>query len=238
MIDTHIHILPGIDDGSKNIQMSINMAKRAKSLGFDKIIATPHYMDEYSNPSYEEIEESIDILNKTLKAEGIDVKIFSGSEIYFIDDLLSMLENKTVRTYSMSKYFLVELPIIGRPIGYIDVMQEVIEAGYIPVVAHPERYEWIERNYKDVSVLREMGVKFQINFGSIVGVYGNGPKKNVKRLIRDNVVDLIGTDSHNEDKVYNVFLKAQKKLLRLFGREKYERLTLINPQKIIDGEEI
>lgn len=105
MIDTHIHILPEIDDGSKNIQMSINMAKRAKSLGFDKIIATPHYMDEYSNPNYEEIEKSVDVLNKTLKAEGIDVKIFPGSEIYFIDNLLSMLENKKVRTYSMSKYF-------------------------------------------------------------------------------------------------------------------------------------
>ena len=238
MIDTHIHILPGIDDGSKNLKMSREMARKAKSLGFDKIIATPHYMEGYSTPSYEEIEKSVEELNKVLKSEGIDVNVSSGSEIYFTPELLDLLENKVIRTYGNSKYFLVELPIIGRPIGYIDVMQEAIDNGYIPVIAHPERYEWLRNHYSDIKILRKMGVKFQINFGSIIGIYGKIPSKNVKKLIKDGVVDLIGTDSHNEEKIYDVFEKAQKKLLKTIGAEKYERLTKINPQKIINDEEI
>ena len=238
MIDTHIHILPALDDGSPNIDVSINMAKTAKENGFDKIIATPHFIEDSGALSAESILKNIESINEVLKNNDIEIEIYSGCEIYFTTNIVKLLENKEVLTCCDSKYFLMELPIIGKPLNYIEVLKESISKGYVPIIAHPERYEWFDKNYEEFKKLKDIGVKFQINYGSIMGLYGNMPKKNVIRLLKDNMVDLIGTDSHGNGKVYENLSQSILKIKKICGEENFKVYTETNPQRIINNKDI
>lgn len=238
MIDTHIHILPGVDDGSKDLESTMKMVKEEESCGFNKIISTSHFI-EYSNElNSNTINSCVQKLNDEIKKNGISVKIYSGSEIYYTPNILKLLKEKKVATYCDTNYYLMELPIIGRPSGYIEIIEETINNGYIPIIAHPERYEWFEKKYDEFKKLRNMGVKFQVNFGSILKQYGSKPQKNIIKLLKDDMVDLIGTDSHRYGKISTDIDKSIAKIKKICGEKKFEILTSTNPQSIIDKKEI
>ena len=141
MIDSHIHILPGLDDGSPNIDVSIKMASISESQGFTDVIATPHFILDNNEIHPRIIRANVRKLNSILAESDIKINVHCASEIYYTSDLLKLLEEKKVLMYCGTKYFLVELPIVGRPMDYIDVLKKLVDVKITDTQLSQEYYE-------------------------------------------------------------------------------------------------
>lgn len=234
MIDFHSHILPNIDDGSFSEEETMEILEEAQKVGFTKIISTSHYIEEF----YEADEEyRTDLINK-LKTDKLDIKLFLGSEIYITDRLLNLLEEKQASTINNSKYVLFELPMNIKSIYTKKIIYRLIEKDYIPIIAHPERYSYVQENLEYVRELHDMGTLFQANYGSIIGMYGKKAEKTVKKLLKNNQIHFLGSDVHRSNQIYPKIPKIMKKLSKIISAEKIEELTTINPQKVLENAEI
>ena len=183
MIDFHSHILPGIDDGSKNLEQSIAMVNEAKKVGFTKIISTSHYMENYYECNEKNRKELLEQVQKNVN--GIELCL--GNEIYITNNIIELLQNGQASSINGTKYVLFEFPLITtRPMNDKEVIYRLVENGYIPIIAHPERYPFIQENPDYLFELEEMGALFQANYGSIIGMYGLKAKKTLKILLKNN----------------------------------------------------
>ena len=234
MIDFHSHILPGIDDGSRSIEQTIRMLKEAKEAGFTKIISTSHYIEGY----YESDEaERTELLNEVQKnISGIE--LYLGNEIYITNNMINLIQNKKASTINNSKYVLFEYPLSAKSMNDKEVVYRLIENGFVPVIAHPERYSYVQDNPEYIEELAEMGALFQANYGSIIGMYGKKAEKTLKKLLKNDLIRFFGTDSHRIDQVYTKMPKILKKLHKVLSDEEIEEFTVINPQKVLNNEEI
>lgn len=236
MIDMHCHIIPGIDDGSKTVSMSVNMAKEALQHGYTGIFATSHFIQTDHETAKKDIEISVYVLNKLLKEKGIDIEIYTGNEVYFTPDIVEILKNNDkICTLNNTKYFLMEFPMRGTVMNFTKIIADITKKGYRPIIAHPERYEFSLKNLDLLKQAIEFGALLQINATSITGEYGEGPKKCVIQLLKNNMVHLVGTDSHNDTKIYENLDKSIKKISKIIGKEKLNDITCINPEKVKDG---
>lgn len=236
MIDMHCHIIPSVDDGSKSLEVTMEMAKKAVSLGYEGIFATSHYIDNSNELDKVEFKGKVKALNDVLSQNGINLKIYEGNEIYYTPNLLELLQNNKVCTLNNTRYFLMEFPMSGFVFDMENSIRNVIRAGYIPVIAHPERYEFVTKDIKKLLPLIEEGALLQINVGSINGFYGRTVKSNVKKLIKYDMVHLIGTDAHDPHKIYDIGEKSLKKLSKLFDKEKLDIILNENPKHILNNE--
>lgn len=238
MIDMHSHILPGIDDGSQDIEESIKMIKEAKNVGFTAIISTSHYIEESYNFSKHEREELIKNVNEALEAENIDIKIYNGAEAYISTNLNELIKKEELPTINESKYLLMELPMHSEILYLDNIIYDLKTNGITPIIAHPERYSYVQKNPEMLQDLINKGVLFQANYGSIIGRYGKDAERIVKKLLKNNMIHFLGTDTHRSESVYTQMDKILKKLEKLIGKEKLELLSTINPQKVLNNEEI
>jgi protein-tyrosine phosphatase len=194
MVDMHSHVLPGIDDGAKTVQESIELIKRMMDLGIKKIIATPHIMADYYKNTAETINASLKILKTELKKENIDIDIEAAAEHYF-DETFEARINEGKLMKMGDDYVLFEFSFISKPPNLIDVILRLKELGYKPILAHPERYPYIAT--EQFRTLREWGMYFQINTISLTGYYGKEAKKTAEYLIDQQLVDFISSDMHH-----------------------------------------
>lgn len=234
MIDFHSHILPNIDDGSRSLEESLKLIEEAKEVGFTKIISTSHYMEEY----YDSNEEERTLLLENLKKQTGEIELFLGNEIYLTSEMITLLQNKEASTINNSKYVLFELPMNMKPFNVKEVIYRLIENGYIPIIAHPERYTYVQKNIEYVQELSVMGALFQSNYGSIVRLYGKDAEKTLKKLLKEDLISFFGSDVHRPNNAYKVIPKALKKLEKIIGRERLEELTTLNAQKVLENEDI
>ena len=198
MIDIHSHILPGIDDGSKKISITLDMIKRASLDGTTDIVATPHYIKGYFYVPYKEVKEISTNLNKLVKEEGIDCNIHYGQEVYYSESIIEDLENEEIGTINSGQYMLVEFPMRRIPEEAIDYMYELKLRGITPIIAHPERYKDFMNDIRKVNEFINEGCLFQMNAGSILGEFGNEVKKCAEKLIKNRIYNFIGSDAHND----------------------------------------
>lgn len=235
MIDFHSHILPGIDDGSRNLEQSIAMVNEAKEAGFTKIISTSHYMENY----YECNERDRRQLLKKVQENVQGIELILGNEIYITNNIIELLQNGQASSINGTKYVLFEFPLITtRPMNDKEVIYRLVENGYIPIIAHPERYPFIQENPDYLFELEEMGALFQANYGSIIGMYGLKAKKTLKILLKNNLISFFGSDVHRPEQVYNKMPKIIKKLKKIISNEEFEEFTEINPEKVLKNENI
>lgn len=235
MIDFHSHILPGIDDGSRNLEQSIAMVNEAKEAGFTKIISTSHYMENY----YECNERDRRQLLKKVQENVQGIELILGNEIYITNNIIELLQNGQASSINGTKYVLFEFPLITtRPMNDKEVIYRLVENGYIPIIAHPERYPFIQENPDYLFELEEMGALFQANYGSIIGMYGLKAKKTLKILLKNNLISFLGSDVHRPEQVYNKMPKIIKKLKKIISNEEFEEFTEINPEKVLKNENI
>lgn len=233
MIDVHCHILPGIDDGSRSVEESMEMIKEAYEAGFTNIISTSHYIEESYHTPKAKRQELIDMLNAKTEEEGMDIRIYNGAEAYITPNLAHLIEVEELPTMNGTKYLLMELPMHNQ-ILYLDrILKEVISKGITLIIAHPERYSYVQKNYKVLNELVDMGVLFQSNYGSCIGQYGKEAEKTLKKLLKANMISFFGTDCHRSNSVYCQMPEILRKLEKMVGREKLEELTTINPQKML-----
>ena len=235
MIDFHSHILPGIDDGSRNLEQSIAIVNEAKEAGFTKIISTSHYMENYYECNEKNRKELLEQVQKNVN--GIELCL--GNEIYITNNIIELLQNGQASSINGTKYVLFEFPLITtRPMNDKEVIYRLVENGYIPIIAHPERYPFIQENPDYLFELEEMGALFQSNYGSIIGMYGLKAKKTLKILLKNNLISFFGSDAHRPEQVYNKMPKIIKKLKKIISNEEFEEFTEINPEKVLKNENI
>ena len=234
MIDFHSHILPQTDDGSISIEETIDILKEAKQVGFTKVISTSHYLEGY----YESDENERTELLEKIKQENLGIELYLGSEIYVSENMIDFLKEKKASSINNSRYVLFELPMGNETMLAKEMIYRLIENNYVPVIAHPERYSYVQDNPEYVKELLEMGAMFQSNYGSIIGLYGKKAEKTVKKLLKENLIQFMGSDVHREEHVYIYIPKILKKLRKIISEEKLEEITEINPQKVLNNEEI
>ena len=240
MVDTHNHILFNVDDGCRTIEESIILLKQMEKLGFNKIILTPHYIKEttYSISNMEK-ENKLNQLKEKLKEEKINIELYLGNEIFITNNIVDLLKNNNISSINKSRYILIELPFNDEIIGLIDILYELKYNKLIPIIAHPERYTYFQNNVSKIEKLREEGILFQVNYSSILGLYGRKAKKTIKYLLKNHFVDFLGTDIHritNTDVLDN-FKKIEKKIIKIIGEEEYEKI-IKNSENIINNKDV
>ena len=234
MIDIHSHLLYGIDDGSKSIDESIMIINNLNKIGIKDIILTPHYINGSSYVSSRK--NNLDLINnlkEELKKRNIDTNLYLGNEIYIDEDIKELIKKEEISSLNDTKYLLIELPMSGEKENYIDIFLELIELGYTVVLAHPERYISIQKDYKLIYELIEIGVLLQPNIGSILGDYGKNAKKVFKKLLKDDFVTFLGTDIHHDKKDYSFLEKAKSKIKKYVNEEKLNEILYKNAYELI-----
>ncbi len=239
MIDFHSHIIPNIDDGSTSMKDTINMINEARQAGFTEIISTSHYIQKYYDLDCFEREKILDIIKKKVsEKKEINIKLYLGSEIYFTPEIIELVKNKKASTINNTRYLLFELPMNTKPLFVKEMVYELMQNGYIPIIAHPERYSYVQENIRYIEELAGMGVLFQSNYGSIIGIYGNSAKKTLKKLLKNNLISFLGSDVHRTGQIYPKIPKALKKLRKILSAEELEKLTTLNAQKVLKDEDL
>lgn len=236
IVDIHTHILPGVDDGSHNIEESINIINYLYSIGITDIVLTSHYVAD-TIYSYNQLVR-IKLLN-TLKEKlnNNNINLYLGNEVYLTEKIIDLLESHEISTINDTKYMLVELPLAGYLHNFQNILCELNSYGIVPIIAHPERYNFIQKNKKRVRELIEFGCLLQCNIDSLSGKYGKHAKKVMKWLLKNDLVQFVATDTHYVDDDKNL-KKAYKKLEKLVGKDKYNQLTYENPMKVLNNEEV
>lgn len=236
MIDLHTHIIPGIDDGSRTLEDSIEILKEANEAGFTDIFLTSHYLEGEYTASKEEKNKLLKDLQDELKEKNININLYCGAEVYVTPDIIDYIEK--IDTLNNSKYILIELPMSNK-ISYLDdVIFELQSRNLVPIIAHPERYAYVQKDYKILIPLIEKGVLFQANIGSIVGKYGASAKKTFKKLLKKNMINFLATDIHKHNTIYTQFDVMMRKLRKVVSEDKINDLMVNNPKKVINNENI
>ena len=240
MIDIHNHILPGVDDGSKSIEESIRMIKNAYNAGVTDIILTPHFILNTSY-SYERVqEESIfDDLKVKLDNENIKVNIYLGNEVFVENNLYDLLKEKKFHTLANSNYLMFELSLNNYYHGINELLFELNSNNIKPVLAHPERYSFLQNNPSLIEDLYNRGAILQLDASSFYGKYGKNAKRLFVLLIKHHYASFIASDSHSDnDNSYLLMKKLQIDLLKYISKAEIDILFNENPKKIINNESI
>ena len=231
MTDVHSHILFGIDDGSRTISESVELLKKLKSVGFNNVILTPHFiLDSTYNSNYEANIKIYNELKERLINENIDINIYLGNEIFIDKNVPTLLEKNIITSLNGTKYVLVEFPMHNKLLNIEDILYEIRSKGYEVVIAHPERYDAFKEDYSIVDTLREDGFLFQSNYSSILGYYGKDSIKLLKYMLKRHYIDFLGTDIHRIEKTYVIdnFKKIEKHIIKVTGSEYYNKIQLNN----------
>ncbi len=195
--DMHSHLLPGIDDGAPDMATSLKLIKGMTELGYTRLITTPHVMGDMYPNSRDTILRKLGQVREAVSAEGISAEINAAAE-YFLDEYLARLLKKNEPLLTISgNMVLTEFSLAWKPHGIKDILFEMQMQGYQPVIAHPERYIYLQHNKEFYGELKDIGCFFQLNILAIGGYYGKSVQDLAQYLVKKNYYELIGTDLHN-----------------------------------------
>lgn len=195
--DMHSHLLPGIDDGSPDVETSIALIRGMMELGYKKFITTPHIMWDIYQNTHETIKTAHTVLKEALKKEKIKVHIRAAAE-YFLDDHFDqLLDYNTPLLTLHNNLVLVEFSFVNAPFDLKEKLFKLQMNGYQPVLAHPERYLYFKVNKEFYDSLKDAGCLFQLNLLSLSNYYGKASTELAHYLIKKNYIDLLGTDLHH-----------------------------------------
>jgi tyrosine-protein phosphatase YwqE len=214
-VDIHSHLIPFIDDGSKNMERSITLILSLQRMGYKKIITTPHVSDMFPNSS-ERILEGYALLKQELKARSINIELEVAAEYYLDEKFEILLAQGDILTFGKDNYLLFELSYFTRPSDLDSLIQDIKLAGYTPVLAHPERYEYFHHSIEEYFHLKSLGVLFQVNLVSMVNYYSLDISIMVQKIIEHGLVDFIGSDTHHRHHI--------EALSKVFPTSLYRRL--------------
>ncbi len=229
MIDIHAHILPFVDDGSKEINHSLLMIKDSVEQGITDIILTPHYRGIYKCDT-NELKSSFEKFSKLVKQEGYAVNLYLGQEVFVKDNIKKLIENGTVLTLNFSKYILMEFDS-DTETDITEAVYEVKRLGFIPIIAHVERYSKV--TCEDVYEVKELGGYVQVNASSIVNLRNFKALQKARKLLKLGLVDFIASDVHYNRK--NDMLLANQYVTKKYGEQIAERIFKQNAKEIIKG---
>ncbi|MBU3010319.1 histidinol phosphatase [Polaribacter vadi] len=225
-IDIHSHLLPGIDDGARDINNSMELIQKMASYGIKKFITTPHILGDVYPNTPEIIRGQLKLVKEELKKRNLDeIQIEAAAEYMMDEHFLTLLqEDKEILTLK-DNLVLVEMSYFSPPNNLFDILFQLGLKGYKPVLAHPERYVSYHNNFRIFQKLKNAGCLFQLNLLSLTENYGKGVQKTAEKLLKENLYDFVGTDTHHFE-----HLKLLQKISTKKNLKTLQSLLLNNAQ--------
>ena len=238
MKDLHTHLLFGIDDGSKSLDESIKLLKEMEKSGVTECLLTPHYIENSKyNCDNNKKEELFDELRKAAKTEDINIKLYLGNEVYMTSEFIRLLNEEKIKTLNGSHYLLFEFPMRQIYHNTSEVINELVRNDYVPVLAHPERYEMVQKHPELIEEYLRCGMLLQGNYTSLFGKYGRKAEKTLKYFLKQKWISFLGSDTHHDVSFSEE--KLRKKLLKITKDADYvEDLLVNNFDKVINNQKI
>jgi protein-tyrosine phosphatase len=196
-VDIHSHILPGIDDGSPNIETSMQLIKGLYESGIRKSIATPHVIGDMYRNTPAIINNALQKTRQACNNAGIDIELSAAAEYMLDDYFIELLKKKEPLLTLHKNILLTEFSYSSTPENLEETISNITTNGYIPILAHPERYSYYQQNFEHYHVLKEMGFILQVNLLSLTGYYGKKAEKAAKFILEKDLASLVGTDLHH-----------------------------------------
>lgn len=234
-VDLHNHILPGLDDGCTDETESLALARLLVEQGFTDVAVTPHARPDF-DPSTELCLERRQSLQRALDAHEIPLRLHPGREHHLTPELLERVASKTAQPLGNGPYLLLELPFAGGVPRLRDALFQIQLAGYRPVVAHPERCAHFVDRLENAEALFDAGVGFQLEMGSLAGIYGRPAKRAAEAFIRRGLVSWVATDAHRPASAARILSTGLKTLEKAVGPTRLKLWTEDNPQRVLRGE--
>ena len=236
MIDLHSHILPGIDDGAGDLSVSLEMARAWVADGVSVVACTPHILPGLYHNSGPQIRQAVEHLQQALNREGIPLRIVSGADNHVIADFVPGLKSGHLLSLADTRYVLVEPPHHVAPPKLEDLFFNILVAGYVPVLTHPERLTWIKSHYDAMQRLVHGGVWMQITAGSLTGAFGKNAQYWGERMLCEGMVHILATDAHDTIRRPPILGQGRECAAKLVGEEEAENLVVTRPRGILENE--
>lgn len=233
--DIHSHLLFGVDDGPDTVEESMILLQQAYDDGIRTLYLTPHYRRELFDCSLERCVQNFALLKDRAKRRFPDLTLRLGAEVYVTMDAVQDIRSNQCLTLGNSECILLEFPESAKSGYFIERCHAVLNAGYIPIIAHAERCIAIRKDLELLQRLVNMGVYIQMNAGSIVGEEGILQKWFCKKAMKRNLLHFIGSDAHDSRKRRPNLNKCMQYLARTMGTQYGEQILRINPREIIEG---
>lgn len=237
MIDIHNHILFGVDDGAENVEDSMNLIKEEVAKGVSHIILTPH-LKHKTNYFPDKIIHNFNELKENVIKERIDIKLYLGNEIYVDSDFYDILETREFNTLAGSDYILIEFSLTNTPENIAEICYEIKIKGYMPIIAHVERYSVFYGNEQLLKDVLAEGALLQVNASTVINKEGKESKKFADNLLKRGLVSFIASDVHNTTSRKFFLDKAYHKVSKVCGKEYAEKIFRLNQLKIIENMSI
>jgi len=215
-VDIHSHLLPGIDDGAKSMEDTIALISKLDTMGVQNFITTPHVLGSVWQNSSDTILDKLELVQEALEKNDLGyIKIDAAAEYMLDEQFCKLLKERDLLTIKEDN-LLVEMSYFSAPVNLFEMLFDIQLAGYNPILAHPERYNFYHQKFDMYEKLKNAGCRFQINLLSLTGYYGPAVKKTAIKLIENNMIDFAGSDVHHEKHVsalQKLGTKANLKLL-------------------------
>lgn len=232
--DIHTHLLPGVDDGSCSMEETMIMIRIALSQGIQTIIATPHYAVGRKNVSVEELERIRGLVEVEAKKQNDNIRILLGNEIFYSDSIIEALNKKQALTLAGSKYVLVEFSYEESYRVIYRALAKLIRSGYIPILAHVERYYYLHKSKEAISELIKMGCYMQMNCNSLIGGIFNKRASYHRKIIDQGMIHFLASDCHDfKNRIPNME-KAVQVLLKKCDADIIDQILYENPRGILE----
>jgi protein-tyrosine phosphatase len=238
LIDLHSHVAWGYDDGAADAGESLAMARLYAEQGVATVAATPHVTIGWATPPLDQPERCAS-LTAEWRAEGIEIDLVPAAEIYLVGDTAERLADRREghRPLGQSRYVLVEFNLANSPGEAVRPLGDLLDGGWRPVLAHPERYRYFWQHPAALADLAAMGVLLQVTAGSLLGEFGAAARRLGERLVRAELTALVATDAHHFWRRRPNLVEGRARLVELVGPEAADRLTRRNPEAVLaDGD--
>ncbi len=232
-IDLHSHVIPGVDDGSPDFEFSVKMLEMADSQGTTHIVATPHYFSGLTNLDVNTIQQHCDSLNNIMSEKGLIIRVLPGMEVYLNPDIHERYTHGEICTLNRTSYMLVELPFNSYPLYLEEELYRLQLSGVFPIIAHPERNANIFKNHTAVEDFVDKGILFQVNSGSITGVFGRTVQKSALMMIKKGFVHFVSSDAHTCGRRSPILQSAANIVEKHFGRQMMQALFFENAERYL-----
>lgn len=233
--DLHTHILPGLDDGAKDLAQTEKMLGMAYAEGIRRIMLTPHFGLRSAGTTRQKTEETFGRIKEIAEAAYDDLELFLGNEILFSPGTVAELHNGNALTLAGSDFVLVEFYPDESLSALENAVRTLIRAGYRPVIAHAERYRCLQKHPADAETLTALGATIQINSSNLFGGWRSPEYRCVKKLLQSNLVHFIGSDCHNDSSRRPAMREAAEKLLRFTDEETAEAICRKNGERVLQN---
>lgn len=236
VIDLHCHILPGLDDGAADLSVSLTMARAQVDQGVSVVACTSHILPGLYHNSGSAIRQATKELQEILDQEGISLRLVTGADVHMTSDFVAGLRSGKLLSIADSRYVLVEPPHHTAPPQLEDFFFNLVVAGYVPVLTHPERLSWVPSRYETIKRLVRSGVWMQVTAGSFTGAFGRNALYWAERLLDDGCVHLIASDAHDTERRPPDLAVGHEFVAKRVGAEEAQRLVLTRPMGILKDQ--